>query len=211
MDVCELPPSANVEMTQSGTAMRTPAALIAPVAAPAGFAGLILFILAGCGTSPALMPTPAIYTNPSFNPFASVSPAQRTNKVELLYVTDREQEESSTPDHAKYGYGRSRSSAFGVATIQFGPDGLSWDDLVRISRTAKRAEKTKLHITSVRELARFSPTPPKLIIDDAEVINWNLLEEIADQEPEKKFAAELAARVAAAPRKEVFVYVHGVQ
>jgi esterase/lipase superfamily enzyme len=185
--------------------MRSPAAAHA-----AAWAWLLLSLLcAGCGSSPALMPTPSIYTIPGFDPFASVPPAQRSNKVEMLYVTDREPEEGSTPENRRYGYGRSRSKAFGVATLQFGPDGLAWDDLVRISRTAHRSEKTELHITSVRELARFSPTPPKLILDDDEAINWNSLAEIAHEEAEQKFAAELAARVAATPRKEVFVYVHG--
>jgi esterase/lipase superfamily enzyme len=172
-------------------------------------ASLLLFTGVGCGTSPALMPTPSIYTNPAFDPFASVPAAQRSNRVELLYVTDREQDEGSTPEMAKYGYGRSRSNAFGIATVQFGPDGLPWDDLVRISRTAKRTEKTELKITSVREMARFSPTPAKLIIDDDEVINWDRLAVAAHEDPEKEFAEELAARVAAAPRKDVYVYVHG--
>jgi esterase/lipase superfamily enzyme len=155
------------------------------------------------------MPTPAIYTNPAFDAFASVPADQRNNKIELMYVTDRLPEKESTPDHTQYGYHRSRSLAFGDATIQIGPDGLTWDELSKISRTANRNEKTELRIQSVRELERFSPTPARLILDDDEVINWDRLAVVAHEESEKKFAAELADRIAATPRKEVYVYVHG--
>src|SRR5688500_10548804 len=84
------------------------------------------FALGGCSSKPTLMPTPTVYTHPDFDPFANVPAELRSNRVEVLYVTDRvpdqDKDAKQSPDHANYGTGRSRSAAFGVAEVQIGKD-----------------------------------------------------------------------------------------
>ena len=65
-------------------------------------------MLAGCSSKTYLMPTPNVYTHPDLKPFADVPPALQSNKVSVLYVTDRVPTQQ-TPDHWEYGHERSRS------------------------------------------------------------------------------------------------------
>ncbi len=171
--------------------------------------GLSLVALAaGCSSKTYLMPTPNVYTDPGWNPFADVPPLLQGDNVSVLYVTDRVPEEQ-TLDHWEYGYDRSRSAAFGEAVVQIG-DGMSWDDLVRASRTKKRSKKLELKVTATRELARFAKTPPTLILTDAQMASHGAPPvDPAHVDAERRFKEELAARLAQTPRKEVFIYVHG--
>jgi esterase/lipase superfamily enzyme len=174
----------------------------------ASLLGLSLVALAGCSSKTWLMPTPNAYTHPDWNPFADVPPPLQGDTVSVLYVTDRAAEEQ-TPDHWEYGHERSRSAAFGEAVVQIG-DGLSWDDLVQASRAPKRARKLELKVTAARELTRFAKTPPTLILTDAQMAAHGPPPiDPVQADAERRFKAELAARLAATPRKEVFIYVHG--
>jgi esterase/lipase superfamily enzyme len=174
--------------------------------------------LAGCGgKKPQLMPTPSLYTHPEFNAFASVPPALQGNKIEVLYVTDRAPQKSKDgnmppPDNMRYGKERSRSTAFGVAELQIGEDNLSWEQLVAQSRTAKRdIKKLDLEVVSTRELGRFAPTPPSLVIFGHGPPPPEELQKMraAEAETEKKFHAQLTAQLARTPRKEVYIFIHG--
>src|SRR4051812_24426282 len=98
---------------------------------------LLLFGLAGCSSTPHLMPTPNLYARGGSDPFADVPPALQSNAVDVLYLTDRLRENDS-PEDPHYGYGRSRSVAFGVATVRFGKD-VSWERLVEECRSSRRS------------------------------------------------------------------------
>src|SRR4051812_31278598 len=80
-----------------------------------------LLYLSGCTGNPTRMPTPNLYADQIVNPFDDVDPVYRSNKVDVLYFTDR-QPESVSGDDRTYGSKRSRSVAFGVSTVQFGGD-----------------------------------------------------------------------------------------
>jgi esterase/lipase superfamily enzyme len=164
--------------------------------------------IAGCSSKTYLMPTPIVYTEPGWNPFAEVPPSLQGDTVSVMYVTDRVPVEE-TPDHWTYGYARSRSAAFGDAVVQFG-DKLTWDDLVKISRTAKRSKKLEIKPITTNEVARFEKTPPQLIISDAQLASGRPQDADGQQvEAQRKFHDELTRRLAQTPRKEVFVYIHG--
>ncbi|MHC4940381.1 MAG: alpha/beta hydrolase [Planctomycetota bacterium] len=165
--------------------------------------GLVL-LAAACSSKTYLMPTPNIYADPAWNPFAEVPAVLKSDSVSVLYVTDRAPDEEHT-----YGVGRSRSAAFGEAVVQIG-DGLSWEQLVAASRTGKRAQKLELRMTSVREQARFGETPPRLALTDAQLAAGGPAPaDPAHVEAERLFREELVSRLAKTPRKEVFLYVHG--
>lgn len=108
----------------------------------------------GCG-GPELMPTPNLYSHTPDNPFADVPPPLRTNTVELAYVTDR-QPQGDTSSEPRYGFGRSKSLAFGLTTVRIG-NNVSWDDLVAASRTAKRRVSLPLSTVATSEVGRFPP------------------------------------------------------
>src|SRR4051812_9710965 len=65
----------------------------------------------GCGSGGTeLMPTPNVYASGARDPFPDVPPDLRNNRVDVLYLTDRQPEEP-TPAGAAYGFKRSRSIA----------------------------------------------------------------------------------------------------
>jgi esterase/lipase superfamily enzyme len=125
----------------------------------------------------------------------------------VLYITDRVPTKE-TPDHWEYGKERSRSAAFGEATVKIG-ENETWEQIVEASRSAKRKEKLELTITSTNELGRFGPTPPKLFLSDAEMAHAQATAALENTEVSRRFHDELKARLAQTPRKEVFMYIHG--
>jgi len=63
-------------------------------------------VLAGCASTPALMPTPNIYLGDGGYPGSTVPRSLRSNEVDLLFVTDRAPEKT-TEGALAYGTGRS--------------------------------------------------------------------------------------------------------
>ena len=176
-------------------------------------AGLVLS--AGCAT-PVLMPTPNLYRHPDFNPFATVPPVLQGNRIQVLYVTDRAPEQGRNgqppaPDQVQYGHKRSRSTAFGVAELAIGDAHLSWEELAHESRTATRDKKLALSVVSTRELGRFAPTPPSLVIfgPGGAPATTPPAMSAADAATEQRFLEHLQAQLAKTPRKDVYLFIHG--
>lgn len=163
------------------------------------------------------MPTPNVYADRGWNPFEDVPAALQGDTVSVLYVTDRAPEPpdadgTEAAAGPTYGAGRSRSMAFGEAVVQIGT-GLGWDDIVALSRTGKRGTNPELTVASAREIARFGKTPPSLVLTDAQMAalaqHKTPPPDPATVDAAQRFCAELSARLAQTPRKEVFIYVHG--
>ena len=164
-------------------------------------------LFTGCTTTYPLMPTPTVYVGPHAKPlFANVPAAGQKSSIDLLYITDRApgtEQEKTLP----YGSERSHSMAFGAVTVEFG-EGVDWNTLAAQSTLSKRSMPLDLKLGATTELGRFPPitygitaTPEGLVRVPAAVA-----------EHEKAAAmlrAELTRRLAAAPRKEVVLYVHG--
>lgn len=170
-------------------------------------------LICGCGGGPPqLMPTPNVYVNATTSPFAGTPPVFRTNHSTVMYVTDREMEEGATPEAARYGHKRSRSVAVGVCDVRFGDESVTWDQLVEASTSRRRTIKLPVEVVRTTEIARFPPTPRVLVgaPSDAAATQPTTME--ADRRAaEEACLAELKARLAVSPSKEVYIYVHGVQ
>lgn len=168
--------------------------------------GLFALLLAGCAGRP-LMPTPNLYIDGTVDPFPDVPVELQNNRVELLYITDRLPVEDKKRGGLNYGYGRSNSLAWGVATISMGGD-ISWSELVEASRTNERSKIFRIEMLSVEERGRGPGTPAPFTIEkgfprsDPEVVAQ--LRKQTDI-----FNRELSRRLALTERKHVFIYVHG--
>ena len=167
--------------------------------------GLVALLLAGCAGRP-LMPTPNLYLDGEVNPFADVPVELQSNRVELLYLTDR-LPVLDEKGKWNYGYGRSNSLAWGVATVSLGRD-VTWSELVEASRTSERARPLRVELLSVEELGRGPGTPAPFRIEngfprsDTKVLAQ--VRKVAD-----KFHGELSRRLSLTDRKVVYIYVHG--
>lgn len=165
-------------------------------------------LLAGCATTTyPLMPTPAVYVGPQGKPLLANAPATgQKSSIDLLYVTDRAlgtEADKTLP----YSSERSHSMAFGSVTVEFG-EGLSLNTLVTQSTLTKRSVPLDLKLGPATELERFPAIPYGL-----EVTPTGLVRIPAVIDAHEKAAAalqgEVTRRLAAAPRKEVVLYVHG--
>ena len=166
---------------------------------------LAALMLAGCAGRP-LMPTPNLYADTSTDPFREVPSELQSNLVRVLYLTDR-QPESEDKGNLRYGYERSYSLAWGVATVALGRD-TPWEDLVDASLTSKRKQRLEVELVSVDEKGRGPDTPIPFAIEggfprkDPAIVAQ--AQSVADT-----FHQELTRRLEFSRRKEVVFYIHG--
>ncbi len=165
----------------------------------------ILIAMTGCAT-PGLMATPNLFERGYPNPFASVPESLRHNRATVLYATDRApiQDESGA---ITYGYARSKSVAFGAATVEFGED-VPWETLEENSLKPVRTLKLKPALTQVRELGRLTPSNERI-----EVVNGKAMVSptvLADEQSKRdQLHVELRKALEHTDRKEVFLFLHG--
>ncbi len=151
------------------------------------------------------MPSPKIYTGAIGWPlFAGSVPP--TTSVDLLYVTDRVP--VTKPNGAlAYSADRSRSMAFGSVTVEIG-EKVPWPTLAKQSTESPRELPLELHLGAATELGRFPPIPY-----DVDPVPGGIMRSPAVVDAHERAAAglqaEVARRIAASPRKEVVLFVHG--
>ncbi|HEU5179299.1 MAG TPA: alpha/beta hydrolase [Candidatus Polarisedimenticolia bacterium] len=174
------------------------------------FGGGLVFWLVSGGT-PELVPTPNLYADSETNPFTDVPVEFRNNQVDVLYVTDRRRIEGSAEDMVAYDFGRSPSMAFGSAVIQYG-ENVTWDELVKASRSRKREGPLPRELVKVEEKGRFPPTPwpfdPQADWTDHR-IHYDPKVVAEHERVAELFRNDVRSRLAKTPRKDVYVFVHG--
>ncbi len=167
--------------------------------------GVSALVISGCATN-AMMPTPALYTGQNARPlFIDSSIDRRSSSLDLLFITDRAPatEGAALPYTAE----RSRSMAFGSTTVEFG-DNVTWDALVSDSIASQRTNRLHLALGSTRELGRFPPIPYEVEVAPDGVRRVRATVESYER-AKQQLQAEVARRLAVAPRKEVVLFVHG--
>lgn len=173
--------------------------------------GIGLFAWLGSGGTPELVPTPNLYADSEVNPFADVPVEFRNNQVDVLYVTDRQRVDAGATGKVAYDHRRSPSMAFGSAVIQYGRN-VTWDELVKASRSRKRDVSLPQELVKVEEKWRFPPTPwqfdpqadwtdHRLHYDPKVVAEHERVAEL--------FRNEVRSRLAKTPKKDVYLFVHG--
>ena len=167
---------------------------------------LCLGLCVACG--PKFMPTPNLYGTARQPLFQELSPELASTDLEVLYVTDRARKDDGS-GAPRYGYERSASVAYGLARLEIGRD-MSWDELVAYSTTPTTGRRPSLRVDSITELGRLPATPYLFRIQAQGVVEL-APEVIAEWDGALAQARrDLLERLALTPRKEVFVYVHGV-
>lgn len=162
-------------------------------------------LCAGC--SQQLMPTPNLYANSKTNPFADVPPALQKSDVDVLIVTDRleTKDKNGKPD---FGYDRSRSLCFGSYVVGIG-EAVSWDDLVRESRTQSRKTSLPLSRKDIHVVGHLPETPALIVSADGKLIDDPAANDVKAKARDE-FCAEITRRLTENPsQKEAFVFIHG--
>jgi esterase/lipase superfamily enzyme len=167
--------------------------------------GLLACVLAACATDHALMPTPVLYTGPNAKPLFADEPPPSPPTLDLLFVTDRAHGQDA--GEPPYTASRSRSMAFGSAMVEFG-EGLTLDMLALQNRGAERPAAVHLSLGATTELGRFPAIPYELVGPrDGKRRAAAVVE--AHERAKRQLQAEVARRLASAPRKEIVLFVHG--
>jgi esterase/lipase superfamily enzyme len=167
---------------------------------------LVALVIAGCSSTPKLMPTPNIYVNGGSYPESSVSPGLKSNKVDLLFVTDRKPEIDADGNLA-YGTGRSASLGFGSAMVEIGND-LTWQHLVEMSEISSRKSSPPLRVISRTELGRFPATPHAFLVVDGKAKEDPKVRSEYDRAA-SQLREELNRRMLQTGANEVHIFVHG--
>jgi esterase/lipase superfamily enzyme len=164
------------------------------------------------------MPTPDLYQLPGGQPVfdrATVTQQHGDPDLDLLFITDRapptaadleaqSQEQSPLP----YGQERARRIAFGSAQVRVVP-GLDWETLREQSQLAERTREVNLELGHVRELGVFPEEPYRLRLGENQKLFRDRAELARHAEAKGRLQGEVQRRLAAAPKKEVLLYVHG--
>ena len=166
----------------------------------------LTLLLVGCSSAPKLMPTPNIYADGGSYPESSVPPGLKSNKVDLLFVTDRAPE-TTADGTLKYGIGRSASVGFGSVIIEIGND-LSWQELVEMSETSSRSTSPPVRVISRNELGRFPATPHAFLVVDGEVREDPEVQAEYDRVA-SQFRREINRRMSQTGSNEVHIFIHG--
>jgi esterase/lipase superfamily enzyme len=167
------------------------------------FLGLLL---AGCSSTPKLMPTPNIYADGGGYPESSVPSGLKSNKVDLLFVTDRAPE-MTVDGTLEYGTARSASAGFGSAIVEIGND-LTWQELVEMSETSSRPTSPSLRVISRNELGRFPATPHAFLVVNGEARADPEVQAEYDQVV-SQFRQEINRRMSQTGSNEVHIFIHG--
>lgn len=164
-------------------------------------------VLAGCAGTPALMPTPLIYVGDTAKRlFAGSGAEPATTAIDLLYVTDRAA--ATGADGAlSYTSDRSRSMAFGSVPVEIG-ESVAWPMLAAKSMESPRELPLALRLGAATELGRFPPIPYDVDVTPTGVMRSASVMDVHERAA-AGLQAEVARRIAAAPRKEVVLFVHG--
>ena len=168
--------------------------------------GLVL-LLSGC-LSPRLMKTPNLYLPKEAHPFDDVPKALQTPYMEVVFATDRFPEQAGANQPVSFGRQRSNHLHVGTCRVQVGKY-TTWEQLVEASTTAGRSGAQALTISEPDVKLRYPGNYWRAArIDDPS-------RDYADYMKRRAVAREdlynlLRPMLAKTPRKEVFLYVHGV-
>ena len=178
---------------------------------------LAALLIGGCATSARqLMPTPALYQLPGGQPvFTLPKEARRSPDLDLLYITDRAAPTAAElaaqgKDQAPLPYGqeRARRIAFGSAQVRVVP-GLDWETLREQSQLAERTRAVELELGQVHQLGAFPIEPYRLHRGENGKLLRDRAELASHYDAKAKLQAEVQRRLAAVPKKEILLYVHG--
>lgn len=147
-----------------------------------------------------LMPAPTVYQNEDFSPFSNDFNPESLPYRGMLYVTDRRPAgngEPSDPADPYYVGKRGEGLRVGVASIQLGEGGFTWEEAKRVSMASERGEGYRLSVTGVDELGFLEPSIEPFI----EAPDFPVADET--------FAALVNDKLAQSEQKDVYIYVHG--
>ena len=148
------------------------------------------------------MPAPALFDEGGVTPFEQVAPENQSNQVGVLYVTNCLPSglQSLEGHQGFYTDERDFVLRLGEATVQLGPDSMTWEELQQASL---KGDSIPASLSGIEEFGvLWSSIPNPDLSYDPEFIPE------ASREPAEQFVKVLDQQMTGG-KKQVFIYVHG--
>lgn len=160
---------------------------------------LLVLVLCSCSAPPAftLMDTPAIYHHGAIDPFAHLDKSDHGTVLPVFYATNRKPQPADAK-HLPYGNSKASELYLGAATLRFGDEEFSWEELYAASLAPERSDPVTLSLAAFNEMARLPET-----------FSADLGQPLSTEQ--QAFAEAINAQLAKARDKEILVYVHGTK
>ena len=114
---------------------------------------VFVLTLGGCASQPKnqimLMPAPDVFDQGDWDPFTDRDPVKDIPYGGILYATDRE---PAQKEGQYYLDERGHVLRLGVAQVNAGKEGMTWEEARRITLLKKRGEDYPLKVTAVEEV-----------------------------------------------------------
>jgi esterase/lipase superfamily enzyme len=171
-------------------------------------AGLIVLAAIGCESPTTLPVTPNVLRDGSGSQLlAKLSPEQQTPDMSVVYVTDRAPFVGPT-SQPSYGIKRSPSLAFGLATVSLDPSP-TWEELVSAAGSSSDPKRYRLEVTKTQEVGKLLIAAESIEMHEGSLRYRPEVREKLEREIQH-FIDLVCSRLATTSRKDVFIYVHGV-
>ena len=163
----------------------------------------VAMLSAGCASQGPpvvlLMETPALYYKSAVDPYEHLDEVHRTTTVSVFYATNRMSRQSDALNELPYGNGISDELSLGQATVRFGDEAFSWEDLYRASVSPTREADVPLTLLESHENTTLQ-------------IGNALLQKDHQLTPELQgWADAINAQLAIVADPEIMLYVHGTK
>ena len=163
---------------------------------------LLVTMLGSCASMPVnqilLMPAPDVYDAGIYDPFTDHDPIKSIPYGGILYATDRK---PSQENGGSYQNDRGHILRLGIAQIEVGAEGMTWEEARRISLLKNRTEEYPLKVTGVREIG--------VLEGSVNVLNDDEIEPEQHHPASREFARQVNEKLAISQRKDIYIYVHG--
>lgn len=167
----------------------------------------MLLTITGCTRT--LVPTPTLYSNTDHHPYAITPPAYRSTAVDLLFVTDRKPTQLDD-NNIQFGSERTHDMTFGSIRVRMGNDQRTWDELVHDSTHNRRRYTYPVSTHAIEKSGTLHDLVEGFEVDGDHRVRLSFTAQRRQQREDAQFIELVKGRLADCNRKEIDLYVHGV-
>lgn len=155
--------------------------------------------VSGCGRSIGLVPTPIAYQDERVKELWQPQETLIDTTIDIFYATDRKP--AGKPGRIRYPNSKEGPLMLGTATMVFGGEDVSWQQIVELSFKDTREQYTPVLLKQVNQFGALTETVTSKQADKHP--------ELLDASGQTEFIEQVNNTLAAAKDKIINVYVHG--
>jgi len=167
----------------------------------------MLLVMTGCSRT--LVSTPTLYTNTDRHPYQATPSVFRSTGVDLLFVTDRKPTKLDE-NSIQFGSARSYDMTFGSIRVRLGNAHRSWEDLVHDSTHDRRRYAYPVSALAIEKSGTLHDLVEGFEVAGDHRVRLSSAAEERERSEDAQFIELVTSRLADCNRKEIDLFVHGV-